>query len=73
MQQRPLSTATGNRHPWQDVAQPVELRVADLMARMTLEEKIAQLYGVWVGAAGTGEDVAPHQHDSSTTPWTGKP
>ncbi len=30
---------------------------------MTLEEKIAQLYGVWVGASDDGEDVAPHQHD----------
>jgi beta-xylosidase len=30
---------------------------------MTLEEKIAQLVGVWVGAARDGGDVAPHQHD----------
>jgi beta-glucosidase len=27
---------------------PVEVRVADLMARMTIEEKIAQLYQIWV-------------------------
>ncbi|WP_169580655.1 MULTISPECIES: glycoside hydrolase family 3 N-terminal domain-containing protein [Microbacterium] len=38
-------------------------RVEDLIARMTLEEKIAQLYGVWVGASDEGGDVAPHQHD----------
>jgi beta-xylosidase len=34
-----------------------------LIGQMTLEEKIAQLYGVWVGAADDGGDVAPHQHD----------
>src|SRR4029453_6785004 len=26
---------------------PVETRVADLLARMTLEEKVAQLFGIW--------------------------
>ncbi|MEU7282437.1 glycoside hydrolase family 3 N-terminal domain-containing protein [Streptomyces sp. NPDC045431] len=30
---------------------------------MTLEEKTAQLYGVWVGASNQGGEVAPHQHD----------
>ena len=35
--------------------------VADLVARMTLEEKAAQLYGVWVGADADGDGVAPHQ------------
>ncbi|MFF8280120.1 beta-glucosidase [Streptomyces lateritius] len=30
---------------------------------MTLKEKIAQLYGVWVGASDEGAEVAPHQHD----------
>ena len=38
-------------------------RVDDLVAAMTLDEKIAQLYGVWVGASDSGGDVAPHQHD----------
>jgi beta-xylosidase len=38
-------------------------RVDELIAAMTLEEKIAQLYGVWVGASDEGGDVAPHQHD----------
>jgi beta-xylosidase len=37
--------------------------VAGLIARLTLEEKIAQLYGVWVGASGEGGEVAPHQND----------
>ncbi|WJL96842.1 glycoside hydrolase family 3 N-terminal domain-containing protein [Microbacterium sp. ET2] len=34
-----------------------------LVSRMSLEEKLAQLYGVWVGASAEGGDVAPHQHD----------
>jgi beta-xylosidase len=38
-------------------------RVDELIAAMTVEEKIAQLYGVWVGASDSGGDVAPHQHD----------
>ncbi len=38
-------------------------RVDELVAAMTVEEKIAQLYGVWVGASDSGGDVAPHQHD----------
>jgi beta-xylosidase len=37
--------------------------VAELVAKLTLEEKIAQLYGVWVGASDSGEEVAPHQND----------
>lgn len=32
-----------------DASQPVEARVADLLERMTLEEKIAQLRGAWPG------------------------
>ncbi|MFF2777162.1 beta-glucosidase [Streptomyces sp. NPDC058052] len=30
---------------------------------MTLQEKTAQLHGVWVGASDEGAEVAPHQHD----------
>ncbi|MBT8227255.1 MAG: glycosyl hydrolase [Dactylosporangium sp.] len=60
---RPI--ATGERLPWQDPTQPAESRVTDLLARMTIEEKIAQLSGAWVGAADGEEDVAPHQHDLS--------
>ncbi|WP_433290344.1 beta-glucosidase family protein [Pseudonocardia sp. CA-142604] len=38
-------------------------RVAELVARMTLEEKLAQLVGLWEGRGGSGEggDVAPMQ------------
>ncbi|WP_433894761.1 beta-glucosidase family protein [Streptomyces sp. CA-111067] len=30
---------------------------------MTLQEKTAQLFGVWVGASDEGGEVAPYQHD----------
>ncbi|MFI5553248.1 glycoside hydrolase family 3 N-terminal domain-containing protein [Streptomyces sp. NPDC051738] len=49
--------------PWRDPALSAAARVDDLLSRMTLQEKTAQLYGVWVGAASDGEGVAPHQHD----------
>ncbi|MFJ7331924.1 glycoside hydrolase family 3 N-terminal domain-containing protein [Streptomyces sp. NPDC101110] len=59
--------------PWRDPALPAAARVDDLLSRMTLEEKTAQLYGVWVGAATDGDGVAPHQHDmtaeSSDEEW----
>ena len=32
---------------YRDPALPVDARVADLLARMTLEEKVAQLIGIW--------------------------
>jgi beta-xylosidase len=48
---------------WRDPALPVADRVAALLAAMTLEEKIAQLYGVWVGVDPDSDDVAPHQHE----------
>ncbi len=63
----------GTGLPWRDTALPVADRVADLLARMTLEEKVAQLYGVWVGADPMGDGVAPHQHDLAAVPsdWAG--
>ncbi|WP_405880280.1 glycoside hydrolase family 3 C-terminal domain-containing protein [Streptomyces sp. NBC_01384] len=49
--------------PWQDPALPADVRAADLLARMTTEEKIAQLYSVWPGSNETpGGDMAPLQH-----------
>lgn len=53
---------------WRDPTAPTAARVADLMARMTLREKVAQLYGVWVSVAETGGEVAPHQHDQAAAP-----
>ncbi|MGW5273978.1 beta-xylosidase/alpha-l-arabinosidase [Streptomyces sp. NPDC004044] len=49
--------------PWRDPSLTPETRVADLVARMTLEEKAAQLYGVWVGADADGDGVAPNQNE----------
>ncbi|SOD84379.1 glycoside hydrolase family 3 N-terminal domain-containing protein [Streptomyces sp. Ag109_G2-15] len=49
--------------PWRDPALPAADRVDDLLSRMTLEEKTAQLYGVWVGAATDGDGVAPLQRE----------
>ncbi|GAA2044193.1 glycoside hydrolase family 3 N-terminal domain-containing protein [Agromyces tropicus] len=49
---------------WRDPARPIHERVDALVAELTLDEKLAQLYGVWVGASDDGHgDVAPHQHD----------
>ncbi|MCZ2840131.1 glycoside hydrolase family 3 N-terminal domain-containing protein [Modestobacter sp. VKM Ac-2985] len=53
---------------WRDPDIRAEDRVADLLRRMTLEEKIAQLYGVWVGIDATGGEVAPHQHEMAAAP-----
>lgn len=48
---------------WRDPARPAAERVADLVDRMTLREKLAQLYGVWLGQSTSDGDVAPFQHD----------
>ena len=49
--------------PWADPAlSPLE-RADALVAAMTLPEKVAQLYGVWVGASNEGGEVAPFQHE----------
>nr|WTB29435.1 glycoside hydrolase family 3 C-terminal domain-containing protein [Streptomyces sp. NBC_00830] len=58
-----VSRPTAVDGPWRDPSLTPETRVADLVARMTLEEKAAQLYGVWVGADAEGDGVAPHQND----------
>ncbi len=48
---------------WSDPSLDAGSRADALIAEMTLQEKIAQLYGVWVGASDEGGEVAPHQHD----------
>jgi beta-xylosidase len=55
----PATSAT----PWRDASLDTGTRVAALLAQLTLREKIAQLYGVWVGVESSGNGVAPHQHD----------
>jgi beta-xylosidase len=48
---------------WRDSSVPTGARVDALVAAMTLQEKLAQLIGVWVGASADGGEVAPHQND----------
>lgn len=48
---------------WHDPTLGAEARVDALIHEMTLKEKVAQLFGVWVGASDEGAEVAPHQHD----------
>ncbi|WP_440572154.1 beta-glucosidase [Streptomyces sp. KR2] len=49
--------------PWHDTTLTPEARADALLAAMTLQEKTAQLVGVWVGASDEGGEVAPFQHD----------
>ncbi|MGE5137323.1 MAG: glycoside hydrolase family 3 protein, partial [Gemmatimonadota bacterium] len=51
--------ADGAAGPWRDPGLPVAERVADLLGRMTLEEKLAQLSSVWLSSAG--DEAAPLQ------------
>lgn len=56
---------------WRDPRlSPVE-RADALIPLMSLEEKVAQLVGLWVGADSSGGGVAPHQADmtANTPPW----
>jgi beta-xylosidase len=56
---------SGSAEIWRDPACPVPERVADLLARMTLEEKLAQLGSVWMDAPDNGDGVAPSQDQFS--------
>jgi len=64
--ERSLSTET-----WRDPAAAIADRVRDLLARMTVREKVAQLSGLWVNMGAASAAVAPHQHESvsSAGPW----
>jgi beta-glucosidase len=64
--ERSLSTET-----WRDPAAPAADRVRDLLARMTVREKIAQLSSLWVNIGASSGAVAPHQDESvaSAAPW----
>jgi beta-xylosidase len=48
---------------WRDPSAPTGARVEAIVDAMTLDEKLAQLIGVWVGAGADGGEVAPHQHE----------
>ncbi|MGI5184769.1 beta-glucosidase [Dactylosporangium sp. CA-152071] len=53
---------------WRDTTAPASARVADLMTRMTLREKVAQMYGAWLDVDDTAGEVAPHQHEQTPDP-----
>jgi len=55
---------------WQDPTAEVAERVSDLVARMTLEEKVAQLSGVW-GVDPSVGDMAPMLREAMgpVLPW----
>ncbi|WBB61431.1 glycoside hydrolase family 3 C-terminal domain-containing protein [Streptomyces sp. WMMC500] len=56
---------------WNDPAHDIGTRVTALIAAMTVEEKVAQLFGVWVGASAEGGEVAPYQHEMEEPPDLG--
>ena len=64
---RPVETPRAGR-PWQDPNRDPRERVDYLLERMTIEEKLSQLVGLWVGSDSSGAGVAPYQHDMSQTP-----
>jgi beta-xylosidase len=51
---------------WRDVSFPPAERVADLLPRMTLPEKVSQLYSTWLVSDVANGEVAPHQDDLSS-------
>ncbi|WP_238432827.1 beta-xylosidase/alpha-l-arabinosidase [Micromonospora tarensis] len=60
--------ADSDTAPWRDQRLSPTERAEALLPLMSIEEKIAQLVGVWVGAEATGEGVAPHQTDMIKEP-----
>ena len=56
---------------WRDPEVSAADRVKDLMAKMTIREKLGQLYGIWLVGDGAGE-VAPYQTDMTKdgAEWT---
>jgi beta-xylosidase len=61
-------TDSGSAGSWRDPNLPTGERVADLMARMSLREKVAQMYGAWLNVDETAGEVAPHQSDQAPDP-----
>lgn len=70
---RSQSSVDSGAAPWRDSRLSPTERAEALLPLMSLEEKVAQLVGVWVGAEASGEGVAPHQSDmiDNALPWSG--
>ncbi|MEU8399389.1 glycoside hydrolase family 3 N-terminal domain-containing protein [Nonomuraea sp. NPDC048892] len=62
------SSTSGESERWRDTRLSPAERAGALVPLMTLEEKVAQLVGVWVGADASGGGVAPHQTDMGGGP-----
>ncbi|UFU03486.1 glycoside hydrolase family 3 C-terminal domain-containing protein [Ruania suaedae] len=60
--------APSRPQPWQDLTRSTADRVEALLNALTLEEKLAQLVGLWVGANPETGDVAPQQSEMATEP-----
>ena len=60
--------ADGQAQPWRDACRSTADRVSDLLARMTLPEKVGQLSSTWLGSRSRAGGVAPHQDDLSDIP-----
>ena len=54
--------------PWADTSLPLAERVESLLGEMTLDEKVAQLGSVWVGAQLGSGNVAPMQEAFANPP-----
>ncbi|TXK41188.1 glycoside hydrolase family 3 N-terminal domain-containing protein [Nonomuraea sp. C10] len=67
--QSPPDTTPGTSSPWRDRRLTPAERADALVPLMTLEEKIAQLVGVWAGADPSGDGVAPRQADMNVVDW----
>lgn len=69
--QLPVDIGTAEVAPWRDERLAPRARAEALVPLMSLEEKVAQLVGVWVGADASGGGVAPHQADMAEgAPWS---
>jgi len=63
-----VTIQSGTSEVWRDAGAEPRDRIADLMTRMTLREKVGQLYGVWIGVESTDGEVAPHQDELAAAP-----
>ena len=55
----PTAVATTQDAPYRDADLPLEERVADLLGRMTVDEKVAQLGAIWSFEIVNGAELAP--------------
>jgi beta-xylosidase len=53
---------------WRDASRPTEERVADLLRRMTLAEKVGQLTSTWLRSASSAARVAPLHEELAGEP-----